>query len=92
MIAIEVFGRPPDYNPKQDAVVRIEAGRLRARLAEYYQGGGAGDPIVIELPKGGYVRHSARLKRARARTHRRRNAIVSRLPRLPAALQSWRRA
>lgn len=55
VIAIEVFGRPPDYNPKQDAVVRIEAGRLRARLAEYYQGGGAGDPIVIELPKGGYV-------------------------------------
>src|ERR1700679_1749771 len=55
VIATEVFGRPPDYNPKQDAVVRTEAGRLRARLAEYYHGGGAGDPVIIELPKGGYV-------------------------------------
>ena len=55
VIAIEVFGRRPDYNPKQDAVVRTEAGRLRARLGEYYLGEGADDPLVIELPKGGYV-------------------------------------
>jgi len=32
VIAVEVFGRPPDYNPKQDAIVRTEAGRLRALL------------------------------------------------------------
>ena len=55
VIATEVFGRLPDYNPKQDAVVRTEAGRLRARLAEYYLAEGTGDPLVIELPKGGYV-------------------------------------
>ena len=36
LIALEVFGRKPNYNPKQDPVVRIEAGKLRARLAEYY--------------------------------------------------------
>ena len=55
VIGIEVFGRRPDYNPKRDAIVRTEAGRLRSRLAEYYANGGKLDALVIELPKGGYV-------------------------------------
>src|SRR6516162_7040285 len=55
LLAIEVFGRPPDYDPKQDPIVRTEASRLRARLSEYYLGNGKDDPLVIELPKGGYV-------------------------------------
>jgi TolB-like protein len=55
LVAIEVFGRRPDYDPKLDSIVRTEAGRLRARLAEYYSGEGSADPITIELPKGGYV-------------------------------------
>ena len=62
VIGVEVFGRRPDYNPKQDAIVRNEAGRLRARLGEYYTGQGKDDALIIELPKGGYVpviRHAA---------------------------------
>jgi TolB-like protein len=55
VIGIEVFGRRPDYNPKQDAIVRTEAGRLRARLSEYYLTEGKDTPLVIDLPKGGYV-------------------------------------
>ena len=55
LIAIEVFGRPADYDPKRDPVVRAEASRLRARLAEYYQNEGKHDPLVIEIPKGGYT-------------------------------------
>lgn len=55
LIAVEVFGRRPDYDPKQDSIVRTEAGRLRARLIEYYAGEGNGDPVVIEVPKGGYT-------------------------------------
>ncbi len=54
VIAMEVFGNR-DYDPKQDSIVRTEAGRLRARLAEYYVGQGSGDPVILELPKGGYV-------------------------------------
>ena len=54
-IAVEVFGRRPDYDPKQDSTVRSEASRLRARLSKYYAGEGSRDPLVIELPKGGYV-------------------------------------
>jgi hypothetical protein len=55
VIAIEVFGRNADYDPRQDSIVRTEAGRLRARLGEYYLGEGKDDAWVIELPKGGYV-------------------------------------
>src|SRR5258706_3532565 len=55
VIAVEVFGRSPDFNPRRDPIVRTEAGRLRTRLSEYYSGEGKGDPLVIELPKGGYV-------------------------------------
>src|SRR5215469_2729551 len=54
IIGVEYFGRRPDYDVRQDSVVRNEAGKLRARLAEYYVGEGAGDGLVIELPKGGY--------------------------------------
>jgi TolB-like protein/Tfp pilus assembly protein PilF len=55
VIAVEVFGRKPDHDPSQDSIVRTEASRLRARLAEYYLGAGKEDGIVIELPKGGYI-------------------------------------
>jgi TolB-like protein/Flp pilus assembly protein TadD len=54
VIAVEVC-RKRDYDPKQDSIVRTEAGRLRARLAEYYAREGSGDPVIIELPKGGYI-------------------------------------
>src|SRR5215471_17527714 len=55
LIAIEVFHRRPDYDPKQDAIVRTEAVRLRARLLRYYAGEGSRAPVIIELPKGGYI-------------------------------------
>src|SRR5262245_44874365 len=55
VIGVEVFGRKPDFDPKLDSIVRTEAGRLRTRLAEYYAGEGIRDPVVIDLPKGGYA-------------------------------------
>jgi serine/threonine-protein kinase len=55
VIGTEVFGRKPNYDPRQDSVVRTEAARLRARLAEYYAAEGAADPVVIEIPKGRYA-------------------------------------
>jgi TolB-like protein len=55
LVGVEVFGRKPGFDPQQDSTVRTEAARLRARLAEYYAGEGSGDPLVIELPKGGYT-------------------------------------
>ena len=55
IIGVEVFGRRPDYDPKLDSTVRTEAVRLRARLSKYYATEGSQDPLVLELPKGGYV-------------------------------------
>lgn len=54
VIAAEVFDRSPDYDPQVDSVVRVEVGRLRARLAEYYEKTGPQDAVRIEIPKGGY--------------------------------------
>jgi hypothetical protein len=53
-IATEVFGRKSDYDPRIDSVVRVQAGRLRTKLQEYYSAEGKNDQIVIDLPKGHY--------------------------------------
>src|SRR2546423_506098 len=53
-IATEVFGRNSDYDSRIDSVVRVQAGRLRAKLQEYYATEGKNDQIVIDLPKGHY--------------------------------------
>lgn len=53
-IATEVFGRDSDYDPRIDSVVRVQAGRLRTKLQEYYLTEGKGDHIIIDLPKGHY--------------------------------------
>ena len=55
VIGVEVFDRAADYDPRLDAIVRVEAARLRTKLAEYYAGEGRGDAIVLSLPKGGYA-------------------------------------
>src|SRR5213080_1807285 len=54
-IATEVFGRPADFDPQSDSTIRVQAGRLRMKLAEYYSSEGADDPIIVEVPKGTYV-------------------------------------
>ena len=54
-IATEVFGRSADFDPQLDSMVRVQAGRLRVKLAEYYSANGEEDPIAVELPKGTYV-------------------------------------
>ena len=53
-IATEVFGRNSDYDPRIDSVVRVQAGRLRTKLQEYYTTEGKADRIIIDLPKGHY--------------------------------------
>lgn len=53
-IATEALGRSTDFDPKQDAIVRVEAHRLRKRLEEYYRGSGAAHPLHISIPNGQY--------------------------------------
>ena len=54
-IATEVLGRPAGFDPQSDSTVRVQAGRLRVKLAEYYAQDGIDDPIVVEIPKGSYT-------------------------------------
>jgi tetratricopeptide (TPR) repeat protein len=54
-IATEVLGRGEDFDPEADPIVRVEAGRLRRALEQYYAGPGAEDKIVIDLPRGHYI-------------------------------------
>jgi tetratricopeptide (TPR) repeat protein len=54
-IAIDVFDRNATFEPQVDPIVRVEAGRLRLRLTEYYAGPGQDDKVVIDISKGGYL-------------------------------------
>lgn len=54
-VGIEVFERDSGFDSQNDPVVRIEAGRLRRALERYYLIAGLTDPVVISIPKGGYV-------------------------------------
>jgi hypothetical protein len=54
-IATEVFARHEDFDPHLDSMVRVQAGRLRGKLAEYYSSEGASDQVLIEMPKGTYA-------------------------------------
>ncbi len=53
-IATEVYGRQANFDPQSDSTIRVQAGRLRMKLAEYYASEGANDPIVVSIPKGSY--------------------------------------
>jgi hypothetical protein len=51
-IAIDAMDKPATYDPRHDSAVRIQVGRLRQKLAEYYRTEGKDDSVIIDLPKG----------------------------------------
>lgn len=54
-IATEVFGRPSNFDPHVDSTVRVQAGRLRGKLAEYYATEGTEDGLLVDFPRGTYA-------------------------------------
>lgn len=54
-IGVDVFDKKGSYDPRIDPIVRVEAGRLRAKLEEYYRAEGRDDPVVVRFKKGSYV-------------------------------------
>ena len=54
-IARAVFSAPTDFDADTNSIVRVEAGRLRRRMEEYYRAVGSDDPIIVDIPKGSYV-------------------------------------
>jgi hypothetical protein len=53
-VAVDALGKPSSYDPRQESAVRMQLARLRQKLAEYYRTEGAEDPVVLDLPKGGF--------------------------------------
>jgi hypothetical protein len=53
-VGLEAFSKPATYDPKHDSIVRLQMGRLRQKLAVYYQSEANGDPVLINLPKGAF--------------------------------------
>ena len=63
VIGVEVYDRPPDYDPKVDSIVRTEARRLRKRLDEYYETEGRYTRIIISIrPADIYPKSTCALK------------------------------
>src|SRR5580698_3045117 len=53
-IGLDALGKPATFDPRQESVVRMHTARLRQKLAEYYRTEGVDDPVIIDLPKGGF--------------------------------------
>src|SRR5690348_4907129 len=53
-VGLDVFAKPDTYDPRQESTVRMHVARLRQKLGEYYRTEGANDPILVDLPKGGF--------------------------------------
>lgn len=53
-LAVAVLGKAAGFDPRLDSAVRVNAARLRSKLAEYYMSDGVEDPVLIEVPKGSY--------------------------------------
>jgi hypothetical protein len=54
-LGVEVLGRPPDFDPGENAIVRVKAHRLREKLKKYYENEGADHQLSITINPGHYV-------------------------------------
>jgi adenylate cyclase len=54
-VARAALDKAPDFDPRSDSGVRVQATRVRAQLSAYYEGEGADDDVRISLPKGSYI-------------------------------------
>jgi hypothetical protein len=53
-VGAKVFGRPASYDRSSDNIVRVNATELRKRIESYFESGGADEPLIFEIPRGGY--------------------------------------
>jgi TolB-like protein len=89
VIGTEVFERGEQYDPRVDSIVRVEAGRLRGKLDEYYNGHGAGDSILIRMPRGGYTPVFEWKARSATKPRRRMLPVVGAATLLLVAIAAW---
>lgn len=90
-IGVDVFGRQPTYDPATDPVVRISAGEVRKRLAQYYQDVANSDELRVEMPLGSYQPEfitPAPAKPASSATSLSTEAALHAVQQAPAALRT----
>jgi adenylate cyclase len=95
VIGRAVFDRDDDYDPRIDSIVRVEAGRLRSKIDEYYAGPGREDAILIQLRRGSYVpafesRESRVASTSASPSRVRRNLIFVAAGLVIVALVAWK--
>ena len=76
-VGLDVFAKPASYDPRQESVVRMHVARLRQKLAEYYRTEGVNDPVIVDVPKGGF---RVTFEHARDRARCRCVALPKKLP------------
>lgn len=87
-VGVAVFGRPAEYDTSEDTLVRVHASRLRKKLHQYFLGEGRHEPVIIEIPKGGYTP----VFHLRAHTAGEENSPVADKPSPPPRAVNWRSA
>jgi hypothetical protein len=87
IIGIDALGKPSSYDPRQDSVVRIQVGRLRQKLADYYRIEGKDDPLIVDLPKGRFKLHCEPRPESKVVEH----AELAPLPEIEVKTFDWRR-
>lgn len=54
-IAVDVFGKDQSFDADNDTLVRVQAGRVREMLENYFEGEGRDSPVLIQMPRGSYM-------------------------------------
>ena len=89
-IAVEALGRPNEFQPIENPIVRVQASRLRECLKEYYSGEGKGHPVQIRLPKGHYVPEFRRASISVEAAVPEQIAVKLEKPPAPSTISRWR--
>src|SRR4051794_22632944 len=84
-IATSLLGRPSNFDPRLDPVVRVQVGRLRSKLVEYYATEGTNEDLLIDIPKGSYTPHFLARSRQLAADHNGHAPVLAIPPDAPGA-------
>src|SRR5260370_9583506 len=68
VIGVDIYERGSEFNPQEDAIVRVQAHEIRKSLKDYYDEEGRDELWRIDLPPGGYVPVFTRISEARPAT------------------------
>lgn len=91
-IAVDALGKPPDFDPKTDSIVRVEVHRLRKKIDAFYKGEGAGHQLRLVIDPGSYIPRFERAFPLELETEvlPEPQAVINPLPPAPAVIKPKR--